>query len=69
MARVCTHCGGRGKLPNYEIELIDPKKGLVEGNIKWNENGFHDCYSCEGKGIISQPPPLEGKGTTILDYS
>jgi len=53
--RICSHCGGRGKLPVHEIELIDPAKGLVEGNVKFNERGFQPCYTCEGKGYIVAP--------------
>jgi len=53
--RVCSHCGGRGRIPNFEMELIDPSKGLVEGNVKLNENGTQPCYSCEGTGVITAP--------------
>lgn len=68
--RICSHCGGRGKLPNFEMELIDPEKGITEGNVKMNEMGTQPCFTCEGRGYIAaqQIPKLhETKNSWIGD--
>lgn len=62
MARICSLCHGKGKVsyPIYDkcLETDDGALNLMGKFIRIVGNKEVDCYSCNGKGIISyQPPP------------
>ena len=50
MAVICHLCHGKGELPAYTIKVND----------KIVEVPRRSCLSCDGKGIISAPFPLDG---------